>query len=249
MEKKAFFLCGNLESIEIPNDSKLQTIHEKAFHSSTIKSIRIPSELIELKDGWCNYTRNLTQIEVSPKNPRYCCFNEKMIIGKKNIDSNNYDCLVFCVRDIERITIPNFIKHICSSSFDTCLHLELIEFANDSKLQTIDKNAFCFTAIKRIQIPSSVTFIGEYAFNECENFESIEFANDSKLQTIGKWAFNNTAIHSIIIPSSVTFIDENVFHTFENPIIIEIKNTEKISLYQTAFKNCKNSILMIPFHL
>ena len=62
----AFSYCGQLEVIEIPDDSKLQTIDRKAFSHSQIKSIRIPSGLIVLKKGWCNCTRYLTKISVSP---------------------------------------------------------------------------------------------------------------------------------------------------------------------------------------
>ena len=69
--------------IKIPDDSKHQVIDKEAFLGSKIKSIRIPSQLIELKEGWCNYTKNLTKsskISDCPYNPRYFCHEDKMII-------------------------------------------------------------------------------------------------------------------------------------------------------------------------
>ena len=245
--ESAFCICEKLEIIEIPNDSKLQTIEKNAFFRSKIKNIRIPSDLIEIKEGWCNETFYLTKIEVSPDNQRYLNYEDKMIIGKTNIEENNYNCLIFCVRDIQRITIPNFIEHICSYSFDNRLQLEMIEIPNDSKLQTIDKYAFSWSSLKSIIIPSSVTTIGEHAFNHCKQLEIIEIPNDSKLQTIDKYAFSNSSIKSIIIPSSVTTIEENAFYNCEL-LIIEINNAEQISMYQTAFENYQNTLLMIPIH-
>lgn len=38
--------------------------------------------MTELKDEWCCDTLYLTKISVSPSNPRYCCLDEKFIIGK-----------------------------------------------------------------------------------------------------------------------------------------------------------------------
>ena len=124
-----------------------------------------------------------------------------MFIGKCKIEESNYDCLVFCVRDIQEIKIPNFIKHICSYSFEYCEQLRIVEFSNNSKLQTIDRGAFSESKIKSIQIPSSVTSIGEKVFYHCNNL-----------------------------------------------CIIEIDNAEMIFLYQTAFEDCQNALIMIPVH-
>ena len=84
-----------------------------------------------------------------------------MIIGKTNIDQDNYDCLVFCARDITNITIPNFIEHICSYSFDGCKQLDVFEFENDSKLQTIDKDIFALSSLTHFTISASVTDLQE----------------------------------------------------------------------------------------
>ena len=119
-------------------------IEKNAFSYSTIKSITIPSELIELKEGWCVNTLLLTKITVSPKNPRYCLFEDKMIIGKTNIEEDNYDCLIFCVRDIKHIQIPNFIEHICSYSFERCNQLDEIIIPSDQNLKLLANMHFLF---------------------------------------------------------------------------------------------------------
>ena len=156
LDEGAFCNCELLKTIEIPEDSKLQKICKNAFSESNIESITIPSELINLEEGWCSITPHLTKITMSPKNPRYCFFDNKMIIGKTNIEQNNYDCLVFCVRDVQRIKIPNFIKRICSYSFENCEKLDVIEISEDSKLQSFSHLIFTDCPKVIIMIPPSL---------------------------------------------------------------------------------------------
>ena len=183
---------------------------------------------------------------VSPKNQRYCCYEDKMIIGKTNINKDNYDCLIFCIRDIEHIQIPNFIEHICSCSFNNCARFEEIIFPSDSKLETIENYAFNSSRIKRITIESSVTSIEERAFSDCKHLEEIIIPSDSKLQTIGNYAFYFSIIKSITIPSSVKSIGRSAFDYCEMLQIIEINNREMISASVGSLKSCQNALLMIP---
>ena len=129
-----------------------------------------------------------------------------MIIGKSRIEESNYDCLIFCIRNIRQIKIPNFIEHICSYSFEICSQLELIEIPDDSKLQTIGKNAFSNSKIKSLRIPSSVTSIGEYAFHCCNNLCIIE-ANNAEMTSIYQTALKNCHNVLIMIP-----VHENCHH-------------------------------------
>ena len=87
--------------------------------------------------------------------------------------------------------------------------------------------------------------IEESAFYFCYQLQRIDIPKDSKLQTIGDYAFSYSKINSMIIPSSVTLIGENVFSSCNQLYIIEINNNEIMSMYHTAFKNCKNILLMI----
>ncbi|KAK8835895.1 hypothetical protein M9Y10_040273 [Tritrichomonas musculus] len=161
-----FLVVRNIERIEIQSDSKLQII-EDAFNSTKIESFSIPSNLIEFKDGWCFGLTKLKKIEISPDNQRYKVYEDKFIIEKSSIEHENYDCLVFCVRDIKTAMIPNFIEHFCSFAFEECLDLKTIEIPNDSKLKTIGDFAFNNASIERVVIPSRVEQIGEGAFHSC----------------------------------------------------------------------------------
>ena len=176
---KNAFKSRAIKSIEIAEDSKLQTIEENAFSLTPIQSLTIPSEVTDLRDGWCNFTNELTTIKMSPSNPQYCCLDEKMIIGKSSIENKNYDCLIFCARNIKSITIPDSIKYICSYAFEK-------------------------SSIESIIIPPEVIRIEKCAFYNCLNLKRIEFSKDSKLQTIEEDALSLSPIESISIPSEVT---------------------------------------------
>ena len=69
--------------IEIINDSKLQSINEYAFYDSKINIIRIPSELVDLKEGWRLGIDYLTKISVNNANVlKYRLSNENPRISE-----------------------------------------------------------------------------------------------------------------------------------------------------------------------
>ncbi|KAK8896615.1 hypothetical protein M9Y10_014526 [Tritrichomonas musculus] len=125
-----------LRNIEISMDSNLRTIGRLAFSNTSIESILIPPKLAELKEDWCQNTSNLNNVLVSDSNPYFRANDNKYIIGKSSNEQSNFDCLIFCVRNIEKIT------NICSHAFEKCVNLTEVEFPDDSKLQTIGKSAF-----------------------------------------------------------------------------------------------------------
>lgn len=141
-----------------------------------------------------------------------------MIIGKSSNDQNNYNCLVFCARDIKSVLIPNFIEYICPYAMYQCKKLQEVIIPNDSKLQIIGNHSFTYSIIKNIKIPSEVKIIEESSFRECSNLKQIEIPNDSKLKLIENEAFYKCPIESITIPSQVT-IKEGPNCSFLNGLI------------------------------
>ena len=57
--------------------------------------------------------------------------------------------LVFLCSDIEKVTVPSFIKHIGNNAFEEYKQLRTVEIPNDSKLQIIDEYAFLGSLILR----------------------------------------------------------------------------------------------------
>lgn len=240
--------CNKLRRIEIPDDSELQTIEKFAFQGSAIENISIPSNLIELNDSWCFDTRHITKIDVSPNNPLFSIYEDKFILGKSSKEEKYFDILVFCVRNVKKVTIPSFIKHIGSCAFERCKHLHTVNVLFDSQLQTIGTNAFSQSSLKSFTIPPSLTLISDNSFHNCSKLKKIKITENSKLHTIGKYAFSNTRINCFSIPQHVKNIDENIFVFCKEIQIIEFNNKSEIEfINQNMFKSCgKNILFMIP---
>ena len=203
----AFYECDDLQQIEIPTNSELEAIEKYAFSYTSIESFTIPSKLIRLNDKWCHETSKLNKIIISPNNPRYSFYDNKIIIGKSSLESKNFDVLVFCIRNIKTIEIPSFIKTIGPYSFNGCKNLQQIEIPTNSELEAIEKRAFLHSSIEKFTIPPHLTKICKGAFSCCDNFLKIEIQGNSELKTIEDYAFTNSSIESLQIPTSTIELD------------------------------------------
>ncbi|KAK8892608.1 hypothetical protein M9Y10_029847 [Tritrichomonas musculus] len=153
----SFSNCFKLKFFEIPENSKLYTICHDAFNGSPIRYLFIPSQLAELKNGWCANTPILNEICISPKNKHFKLIEEKMIVGKSCPDSEVYDVLEFACRDIEEAKIPSCIKYISPFCFEKCKRLKSIRFNDDSNITIIGNDAFGKTHIESLYIPAHLT--------------------------------------------------------------------------------------------
>lgn len=225
--EESFCFCQNLQSVEFLSDSELQTIEKDAFNSSSIKSLTIPSSISNFMTGWCNGADELVNVKIIPKQQQNIKYiDDKIIVGKTDSKSEEYDALVFVPRNVNSVTIPNdiniiapyslstvkineifipsHVKQICEGAFNLCENLNRIEFAQDSELQIIGKFAFSCCSFNSILIPSSVTTICKSAFSWGRNLQKVEFSPDSYIQIIEKNVFYLSPIQCLIIPSSVT---------------------------------------------
>lgn len=101
----------------MPN-TKLQTIGQFSFRSSPIESIEIPSNIMQLKEGWCCGAVNLKEVKIVQKEVQNIIFYNKFILGKSYLKSELYDILYFAPLDIMTATIPPFIKKITFFAFN-----------------------------------------------------------------------------------------------------------------------------------
>lgn len=141
ISQKAFY-DSSIKSLKFDPNSKLQVICKEAFLRSSIEAISFPSQLVNLKKGWCRWAYNITKVRVNPENQRFKSFDDKFILKKSSIGQAEYDSLIFCVRDIEAFTVQTFIKRISSFAFEGCSLLKNIDIPYDSKLQSIGKKLF-----------------------------------------------------------------------------------------------------------
>lgn len=80
-------------------------------------------------------TPNSVEVKTSPNNKNVIYYEEKSLIGKSNLKSENtFDILYFVRRDIEEAIVPSFIRIISSYLFNSCDSLQKVDFLNDSQL-------------------------------------------------------------------------------------------------------------------
>ncbi|KAK8891616.1 hypothetical protein M9Y10_028831 [Tritrichomonas musculus] len=246
--EESFRYCEDLREIEIPENSELHTIEKNAFLFCNIESLSIPEKLVNLNDGWSSWALKLNSINVSPKNPRYKTDNEKkFIFGKSSIEQENFDVLVFCVRDAEKVTIPDFVEIIGPNCFSECKMLSTVETSDNSKLRIIEYSAFSGSNIESISIPPHLTKIGDVAFSSCSSLLRVEIPADSDLQIIGKRAFARTNIQKFTFPRHITEINEGTFTSCNSLQKVEFPDDSKIErIDEWAFNDSGIQTIKIP---
>lgn len=248
----AFYICRRLKKVEFENnESELVSIERNAFADSRIEELTLPSNITYLSEGWCNDMSWLKSIKIIPYSKVNIAFyNEKMLLGKSDLKSDNFDILLFVLRNATKITIPSFIKHVSSHSTSLCTKLKSVEFDENSELDSIGKFAFHSLSVSSIKIPKNVTCIDKNAFYLCRFLKRIDFHEQSKLIEIGCNAFSFSSIQCIIIPSSVKTIHEHAFTNCRSLKIVEILEDSKlVSSNKEYFANSTNVVIMIPVNL
>lgn len=266
----SFSYSLNLKKIKfITKNSSLQIIENFTFLNSTIECISIPSDIIELNDGWCCGARYLKRINViKNEKENIINFKKKFILGKSDLNSDVYDKLLFMPRHLKKARIPDFIKIISVYAFSESLidcisipsniiqigegafqssQLAQIEFSKDTKFEIIEKNMFNYTKLEKISISSRIKKICEGAFYFCKYFERIDIPNNSELQVIERDVFACTQIRCIFIPSLISFIGENAFENCYCLQLIEIADKSTLQkINKNVFNECNNASIFVP---
>lgn len=241
IENEAFKNCENLEKVEFSNRFKRLTIGDAAF-SGKIENISIPSNIIDLKEYCFIGMKKLIHISVLHDgfHENIKCINNKIIIGKSDINSDIFDQLIFSCHNVKAIHIPSSIKTICSYAFNNCYSLKKVTFSKDSKLENINNYAFYNCSITSIKIPSNVSKIDRNAFSNCRDLKSIEFPINSKLNEIKECCFEYTDLEKLLIPSSIEKIDHSAFAYCNNLKKVSFGQDSKIQIIGNGVFKCTN---------
>ena len=188
-----------IKSIVLVDDSEITSIED--LELKFIENISIPSSLKEFKFN--NSIKHLKKITISPLNKNFMFIDDQYLLGKTNIDQDNFDVLLFARRDIIEAIIPPYIKVIGPRSFDCCSNLNSIKFTKDSQLESIE----------------------EYAFSKCLSLQNISFPDS--LKYIKKYAFSSTIIEEIKIPPNLEKIDEEGFEEMKKLKNILVSSSNK----------------------
>lgn len=123
-------------------------------------------------------------------------------------ESKNTCSVIGVTNDIDEVFFPSSIKH--GAFFVTVISnaafyekIKSIQFAADSKLQTIEESAFTWSPIESITIPREVARIDKCAFAYCIHLKSVEFVDEAKFQMIEDEMFVGSSNESITIPPKI----------------------------------------------
>lgn len=202
IKANSFKYSTSLRSIIFPVDSEVRSIGKNAFFYAPIEKLNFPASLCELEDGWCNGTENLKKIQVMPNNRFFMNIDNRIIVGKSDINNDDYDVLYFSTRGTNICQIPSFIKkiatyafymaqfdtvtiprkvtRICRGAFSFCSHLRNVIIPSDSNLRVIERKAFYFSSIESLSIPASLEVLEEGWCAEMRNLKKVTIDVNNK---------------------------------------------------------------------
>ncbi len=184
------FAYSNIHTIQLP---EIIYIKESAFAYSSIAEIDIPDSVIEIAKEAFSSCRLLQNVKLS-----------------KSINKIDEGIFENC-ESLKTIYIPYNIRTIENNAFASS-GLRSIQFADESKLEQIGKNAFKSTRVEELYFPRSLEMIGDSAFSYCRNLNYISFEDGSSIVSIGNWAFENSGLTSINMPEGLMSIGEQAFY-------------------------------------
>lgn len=261
----AFYNCTKLAEIIISDNSKLETLVERAFMYTKITSINLPNTLIEIGSEAFRNT-SLQSITIPENVATYgtyifsgCTSLEAVTINAKTTTGSN---MFNGCSAIKTVVFGNTNETISSDIFKGCSKLTSVTFSN--KLTTIGNNAFyeckllesfelpstlttigsCafYTCekITEVTIPASVTSIGSSAFAYCSKLESFTFEDGIDISTIPSFMLDGCPkLLSITIPSTVTTIERDAFGYCDSLTTITIP-ASVTTIGSSLVSNCTN---------
>lgn len=181
-------------------------IKSTALTNESIESLSIPSSVVKFEDGWCFKANNLIKVEIDPNNKHFKNYKDELILGKTDENNDVFNAIIFARRDIEKVTIPTFIKKINLHAFSQC------------------------NKIKNIEIPSNVSIIDTNAFNNCSNLEAFYYDDNSELRVINLNTFSGTIIALQFLKKVIDVIESKIaFHIQTIKLTINSNNKNLIN--------------------
>ena len=225
----AFYGCGNLTSITIPEGVTL--IVDQAFgECSNLTSVSLPSSLALIRPSAFSYCRSLEAFNGDGN--EYYTIDD----GRAIITNGGKTLLAYAIGNAETsYEIPEEVTSIGDQAFGECSNLTSVSLP--STLTSIGSMAFLgCSGLTEIEIPERVTSIGEWAFNGCSNLTSITIPEG--VTSIDSYTFYGcSSLTSVSLPSSLTSIDFAAFAGCSSLTEITIPDGVT-SIDERAFPSC-----------
>ena len=171
--------CAETDII-IPKDYNGLPVTEilgRAFRGTNITSIKIPSNITEIKTIAFHNCSELKRVDIA--------------YGLTKIGNGAF----YRCQKLEEITIPDSVTEIGNLAFGLCQNLKSVKLSNN--LEKLGQSAFRYCeSLTEITIPDGVTELGSYMCANCTNLKSVVLGKN--LTYISSSAFNNCpALESI----------------------------------------------------
>ena len=263
--KSAFYWCGNLTNITIPNS--VTSIGKYAFDlCSSLIDVTLNSNEICGK----SYTQesNISHIfgaqvtkyiigdnvKIIGEYAFYGCSNLTDVTIGNNVTSIGSYSFSGC-STLTDITIPNSITSIGSDAFKGCSSLTAVYISDIAAWCgiTFSSNPLSYAhnlylngeLVTDLVIPNSVTSIGDYTFSGCKSLINITIG--SGVTSIGSYAFNGcSSLTSVILPKKVRSIGLYAFNGCSSLTAVTIPSSVT-SIGYGAFSGCSTlTNIIIP---
>ena len=201
----AFFQCGSLTSVTIPDS--VTSIGDEAFSNcSSLTSVTIPDSVTSIGTSAFFNCTNLTSVIIP---------DSVTSIG----DSTFSNC-----SSLTSVTIPDSVTSIGDSTFSNCSSLTSVTIP-DSVTSIGDSTFSNCSSLTSVTIPDSVTSIGDTTFRDCTSLTSVTIPDS--VTSIGSEAFFGcSSLTSVTLPYNFAYsIPPNAvpIYTFDR-IVDALKN-------------------------
>ena len=248
IDKYAFYGCGELTSVTIPNSVTI--IDDAAFCNSGLTTITIPESAI-IGSGVFGGCRSLT--EINSDNPHYISENGILFIDDKrtifcyppgrtettytipNSVERIYEFAFQGCHNLKSLTIPNSVTTIMTNAFVGGIDVEILEYNTDA---IYDSWIHSDNSLKTVVIGDAVTYIDNESFYECSSLTSVTIGDG--VTYIGDEAFEYcSSLTSVTIGESVKKIGDLAFYGCVSLGSVNIPNSVT-DIGEDAFGGVKN---------
>ena len=216
---EAFSECRAVSQISIPKSIK--TIGREAFRNTSISSLTIEGDKIDIGIGIIEDCENINSLTLSYIPEGYLAY---MFGGEA---SNNDDSIPVSLESVtitgkskvlsgyafansyglKNVILPDTIEEVGAKAFYHCYELSEINFTEN--LKSIGEYAFAETSIKEFTIPNEMTIVPKGLFYMCLSLEKV--TTGDKLDAICESAFYQCESLKSIDLHNVTQIDDDAF--------------------------------------
>ena len=182
IKDSVFSKCLSLVTIYFTKTSQLQTIGERCFEESSIKTIHFPSLLNSLSD-YCFRLSKIEEIVFSPNSvvtslPQYFCESCTELVRIElpaSLEETGFKLFISCSK-LKEVIFPSnsSLETISQSTFESCISLESIVLPNS--VHTICNSAFAGCE-KLIHVENQAQYIETRAFSSCSSLTSFNFSS------------------------------------------------------------------------